>query len=205
MAVANITMVDRLKNLPLISVTQEIIEYPKLQNGSFSWPPTWDNGPLACARFISFYVALPVFSLYGVYYNAALAAVKFTASIVFLFRREDDPAKQLAANAVQHLAFAVYDFVFGFFALAPLLSIPVLPVIYAVAPEQVLQVHQFFMHKDEGFLTARTHASVMQMLTRTDLPNEGAAPQNGRWLPQLSVPDMAPVMNFFSRYIPKPQ
>ncbi len=211
------SMVDRLRGLPLISAAQKIVEHPELQmednkariciieaNWSFSFQLNWDNGPLACARFLAFYIALPFFTMYGCYYNAAMAAVKLTASGVFLFRKDDDKARQLAANAVQHAAFAVYDFSLGFFVTAPLLYIPVLSVIYAVAPGQILRLHKFLTDKDEGILTTKIYAFVIQILTKTEKPSEPPSTprkRNQRTLSDLLAQISTPLRRAFQEFL----
>lgn len=123
-------------------------------NGKLSFKPeelSLEKGLYAALR-LTYCIAIPYFASYFAWYNLGCFALNVILAGIIEHRKNPDDGtdfKQLATNAMIHLAYAVYNCAAVYFSTAAILYLPVLAVAYAVCPDKILNLYNaLHTHKD---------------------------------------------------------
>lgn len=123
-------------------------------NGKLSFNPeelSLEKGLYAALR-LTYCVAIPYFASYFAWYNLGCFALNVVLAGIIEHRKNPEDGtdfKQLATNAMIHLAYAVYNCAAIYFSTAAILYFPVLAMAYAICPDKVLSLYNsLHTHKD---------------------------------------------------------
>jgi|GEM_PF-3919446 hypothetical protein len=127
----------------------------------------FEAGMMAALRAFSLCKFVPFAAPYFCYYNSAAAAAKFTITAIYLFREEKPKAAEWAAKAVQHVAFAGYNFALCFLVVVPtVLNIPIVLLLFALTPQLLDKARIWVTAPFGGLLTARVTQSVYRVINQ---------------------------------------